>query len=240
MMVQLYLRKRRVESKMRDLVKEQFDAVAQSYDMQRRQLIPCFDDFYGTATTCVDVQMVAPRILDLGAGTGLFSSYVRQKYPEAQMTLVDLSDEMLKGAQTRFSGDTNIKYLTCDFANYHFDGQKYDAVISSLAIHHLSHQDKSALFHTIYDLLSDGGVFVNADQIAGTSSFFDNRFKEQWEHTIRQSGLSNEAVASAIERRKLDNNASVHAQLKWLREAGFTETDCVFKYNEFAVFFALK
>lgn len=225
---------------MSDLVKQQFDAVAQSYDMQRRQLIPCFDDFYGIASAWVDVQMVAPRILDLGAGTGLFSSYVRQKYPEALMTLVDLSEEMLKGARTRFSGDTNVKYLIGDFANYDFDGQKYDAVISSLAIHHLSHQDKNALFHTIYDLLSDGGVFVNADQTAGTSSFFDNRFKEQWEHIIRQSGLSNEVITSAIERRKLDNNASVHDQLKWLREAGFTETDCIYKYNEFAVFYALK
>ncbi|OAB41727.1 class I SAM-dependent methyltransferase [Paenibacillus glacialis] len=225
---------------MSDLLKEQFDAVAQSYDLQRRQLIPCFDDFYSTATAWVNVDKISPRILDLGAGTGLFSSYVRKKYPEAQLTLFDLSEEMLQGARIRFGEDSSVQYISGNLATYLFEGKQYDAVISSLAIHHLSHQDKRALFHTVHNIVTDGGIFVNADQAAGTSAYFDNRYKGQWEHTIRQSGLSNEVVASAIERRKLDHNATVENQLKWLREAGFVEAESVYKYNEFAIFFAQK
>ncbi|OAB40222.1 class I SAM-dependent methyltransferase [Paenibacillus antarcticus] len=225
---------------MSDLIKEQFDAVAQSYDLQRRQLIPCFDDFYSTARDWVNIDKKSPRILDIGTGTGLFAAYVQQKYPEAQLTLIDISEEMLKGARMRFGEDPNVQYISGDFATYAFDGQQYDIVISSLAIHHLAHEDKSRLFHKIYTRLTEGGIFVNADQIAGTSAYFDNLYKEQWEHTINQSGLPNEVIASAIERRKLDRNATFEDQLKWLSDAGFAEAECIYKYNEFGVFFAQK
>jgi len=225
---------------MSELLKVQFDAVAQSYDLQRRPLIPCFDDFYNTATAWINVNKKCPRVLDIGAGTGLFSACVRQKYPEAQLTLIDISEEMLKGARMRFGENHNVQYISGDFATYPFDGHSYDAVISSLAIHHLSHEDKSRLFHTIHPLLTEGGLFVNADQVAGTSAYFDNLYKKQWEDTVNLSGLSNEVIASAIERRKLDRNATIVDQLKWLSDAGFAEAECIYKYNEFAVFFAQK
>ena len=94
--------------------------------------------------------------------------------------------------------------------------------------------------HNVYHHLTDGGIFINADQAAGASFDLDHRYKEEWEATIRKSGLSNQVIESAIERRKLDINASVEDQLQWLLEAGFAEVDCVYEYNEFAVFFSRK
>lgn len=220
-------------------IKEQFDSVAQHYDRQRRQLIPCFDEFYHTAAAWVKIDKTAPRILDLGAGTGLFSSFVRHKYPEASLTLVDLSDEMLMQARHRFADDPKVHYIAADITTYRFD-EPFDAVISSLAIHHLSHPAKCTLFASIHELLSNEGLFVNADQAAGSSPYFDNLYKEQWENAIRQSGLSESVIESAIERRKLDVNATVAEQLQWLRQAGFNHTDNVYKYNEFCIFFAQK
>ncbi|GGH09270.1 class I SAM-dependent methyltransferase [Paenibacillus segetis] len=225
---------------MSDSLKRQFDAVAQDYDLQRRQLIPCFDDFYSMATSAVHTEQKAPRILDLGAGTGLFSSFVRLKYPDALLTLMDLSEEMLKGARYRFRDDPLVQYITADFAAYDFGEQRYDAVISSLAIHHLSHQDKRTLFRNVFNLLPEGGIFINADQASGSSPYFDLYYKEQWEDTIRRNGLTNEVIESAIERRKLDRNASVNDQIKWLSEAGFTASDCIYKYHEFALFYSRK
>jgi tRNA (cmo5U34)-methyltransferase len=225
---------------MNSLVKKQFDAVAQCYDQQRQQLIPCFDDFYSTAATWVNLEKKTPQILDLGAGTGLFSSYVRQQYPEAQLTLMDLSEEMLKEARTRFGDDPNVHYISADYTTDLFEDQRYDAIISSLSIHHLSHQDKRNLYRKVYHLLTEGGIFVNADQAAGTSAYFDKRYKGHWENTIIMSGLSTQVIESAIERRKLDHNATVEDQLKWLFEAGFAEADCIYKYHEFVIFFAQK
>ncbi|WP_237087902.1 class I SAM-dependent methyltransferase [Paenibacillus crassostreae] len=225
---------------MNDMIRKKFDEVAQSYDQQRRQLIPCFDDFYGTAMMLVNLEKKAPKVLDLGAGTGLFASYVRQQYPEAELTLIDLSEEMINQARIRFGDDSKVEYIVADYTTYSFGEKRYDAVISSLSIHHLSHQAKKILFHSVYKLLLDTGIFVNADQAAGSSSYFDNRYKQQWEEAILRNGLPTQVVESAIERRKLDINATVADQLLWLREAGFVETDCIYKNNEFAVFFSQK
>ncbi|MFF2907586.1 class I SAM-dependent methyltransferase [Paenibacillus sp. NPDC057934] len=224
---------------MNDLLKSQFDAVAQSYDLQRRQLIPCFDDFYGAAVSWMNTEIGTPRILDLGAGTGLFSSFAKQRYPNAKFTLVDISEKMLKMARQRFGNDPNVQYIAADYCNYPFTEQ-YDIILSSLSIHHLTHPDKSTLFQKIFNLLPQGGIFINADQAAGLSSYFDNRYKEHWEEDVRKSGLAEQAIEASILRRKQDINATVEDQLKWLRAAGFTEVNVVFSYNEFTVFFALK
>jgi tRNA (cmo5U34)-methyltransferase len=222
-----------------ELIRQQFDAVAQNYDNERRQLIPCFDDFYGTAASWIHTDKRNPSILDLGAGTGLFSSYARHKFPGASLTLIDLSSEMLRVARERFKNNDNVQYIKADYTQFSFD-QSYDIILSSLSIHHLSHAHKSKLFHTIFRLLSNGGVFVNADQAAGSSPYFDDQYKQQWEAGVRKTELSDPVIDSAMERRKLDINATVDDQLRWLREAGFKHSDCVYKYNEFAVFYSQK
>lgn len=224
---------------MNENVKKQFDAVAPEYDRQRRQLIPCFDDFYSIATDLVHCDSDAPRILDLGAGTGLFSSMIRNKYPNANLTLIDLSEEMLKEAHSRFGDDPSVSYIAADYSSYPYT-ENYDAIISSLSIHHLSHPAKRDLFHTVHQLLKEGGSFVNADQAAGTTAYWDQYYMSQWTTAIRQSGLTTGAIEAAIQRRSVDINATVEDQLRWLSEAGFVHSDCVYKNNGFAVFAAFK
>lgn len=220
-----------------DTVRKQFDAVARQYDEQRRSLIPCFDDFYGTAVSWVNMKIKRPAILDLGAGTGLFSSFVLDKYPQAAMTLVDFSEDMLKEARHRLANFPTVSYTSADYTTHPFD-MKYDAVISSLSIHHLEHEQKQALFRTINRLLTDGGVFVNADQAASRSPWINRRYDELWEQSVRSTGLASEPIEASIERKKQDRNAAMEDQLQWLRDAGFAAAECVFKHHEFAVFVA--
>ncbi|WP_040952613.1 class I SAM-dependent methyltransferase [Gorillibacterium massiliense] len=216
-----------------------FDANAQDYDKERRKLLPCFDTFYGTAVHLIETDNPAPTILDLGAGTGLLSAFILAKYPNANITLIDLSEKMLERAKERFAGRDNIRYLTGDYSQYSYN-ETYDYVVSSLSIHHLTQMDKAALFKTVFGILKGNGQFINADQVAGTSSFFDAYYREQWEASIRASGLTEEAMEASRQRRKLDINASVHDQIQWLQEAGFADADCVFKMYDFGVFYAKK
>ncbi|WP_269850752.1 class I SAM-dependent methyltransferase [Methanosarcina horonobensis] len=74
-------------------VQRKFDAVSKKYDEQRKKFIPCFDDFYGTAVSVASVGTESPRILDMGAGTGLLSAFLMKRYPGASLTLIDISEK---------------------------------------------------------------------------------------------------------------------------------------------------
>lgn len=218
-------------------VKKQFDAAAKEYDQQRRGLIPCFDGFYGAVVEWTDTHSTEPHILDLGAGTGLLSAMLLDKYPNARMTLIDFSADMLEQAKARFARNDRITYITADYTSYPFH-EPFDAVVSSLSIHHLPHPQKQELFRNIRGWLKPEGRFINADQAAGASELFDQTYRRYWLRDAAASGLSESAIAASVNRRSLDINAGLIVQLQWLQDAGFADADCVFKSNEFTVFVA--
>lgn len=221
------------------IIKKLFDAGAENYDWQRRHLIPCFDDFYGMALSLVHTDAPSPRILDVGAGTGLFASLVLQKYPDARMTLIDFSEKMLNGARQRFGQAPHVQYIVADYSTYPFT-ETYDVIISSLSIHHLPHQEKRKLFATLYRALRPGGIFVNADQVRGRSPATDAYYKQRWLEAVQKSGLPEHLIQASVERRKHDINASAEEQIRWMEEAGFSDVDCMYKNLEFAVFYGKK
>lgn len=223
---------------MKDEIKRLFDANASHYDPERRQLIPCFDDFYGMALSLVDSPSPSPRILDLGTGTGLFAAMVLEKYPAAQLTLVDLSDSMMAAAKERF-GPERFDYIVSDYTEMELDGD-YDFVISSLSIHHLTHPLKQRLFRKAYSWLRDGGAFINADQAAGHTAAADAYYRKRWLESVRASGLAAGSIEASLRRRELDINATVADQLSWLEQAGFHAVDCLYKSFEFSVFYGQK
>lgn len=220
-------------------VKEQFDQISKKYDSQRRVLIPCYDDFYGIGVEWLHVNTSTPKILDLGAGTGIFSQFVLEKYPQAEITLLDFSEQMLSVARERFKDIENVSFQVADMMTFK-PQQKYDAVISSLAIHHLTDEDKQKLFKKIHSMLNDGGFFVNAEQVKGTTDYIHSFYTQRRRHRLENSELSKESVEASYERNKLDKCASVSQQLTWLKEAGFNEVDCPFKYYIFAVLWGIK
>jgi tRNA (cmo5U34)-methyltransferase len=216
-------------------IKEQFGQVSKQYDSQRRYLIPCFDDFYSACLPLVRSLTHAKSVLDIGAGTGLFSQFIYHINPDLQFTLVDLSAQMLNVAHERFEGESNFKFVELDFAKDVLPG-KFDLIISSLAIHHLEDADKIKLYKNIYKALNDGGLFINADQVEGKNLLFDSLYKYLWRETVSHSGLDHEAIVQAFERTKLDKFAPLEDQLHWLEKAGFNEVDCIYKNLNFAVF----
>jgi len=211
-----------------------FDRTAATYDAARARLIPPYERFYGMAVELLPFDPAAEiRVLDLGAGTGLLSAFVRERFPNARLTLVDVAESMLERARQRL-GNHGVEYAVYDYGRRAIEGE-WDAVVSALSIHHLEDEAKRTLFCRIHAALVCGGVFVNAEQVAGPTPELTGRYHERWLAQIRERGATEEEIADAEYRMQADRCCSVDEQLAWMREAGFADADCWLKEGRFAV-----
>jgi tRNA (cmo5U34)-methyltransferase len=223
-----------------DTVRANFDEISKTYsDENRRKVIPCFDDLYSSGVSILTTEKTNPRILDLGAGTGLYASFLFNRYPGAVLSLIDFAGGMTEIAKQRFSMYDDVTYIIGDYMTADIDGA-FDIIISALSIHHLNAGGKAALFRRVHDWLNPGGEFLNADQIQSTNSAIQNRYEELWFSYVKDHGLTQEQIARMRQSMALDDPSPIVDQIAWLREAGFIEAECVYKHWNFAVLYAKK
>jgi tRNA (cmo5U34)-methyltransferase len=210
-----------------------FDATATSYNNERARLIPGYDRFYAAAIELIP--SAAQRILDLGAGTGLLTTHIRASFPTAHIELVDFSAPMLELARQRLSDDANVAFTLADYTAVPLPAE-LDAVVSALSIHHLEDDAKQALFHSVFRALRPGGLFINADHIAGPTPALEATYQQRWLDEVRRLGATEQQIADSLFRQQADRRSSVSDQLDWLTAAGFVDVDCWYKDGSFAVF----
>jgi tRNA (cmo5U34)-methyltransferase len=223
-------------------IKSNFDDLSRSKayaDENRRRVIPRFDDFYMAGVQILSCDKVAPRILDLGAGTGLYAEFVVARYPDAKLSLMDFSEEMIALAKKRFDKRENVDFIVDDYMNYDFENQ-FDIIISALSIHHQNEANKRLLYQKIYNLLAPCGEFLNADQIISPSPVLQDKYLALWMENAIENGFSEAEIERTKQSISLDDPSTIENQLVWLSEAGFSLADCIHKYLNFAVLYARK
>jgi SAM-dependent methyltransferase len=167
------------------------------------------------------------RILDLGTGDGRLLALVREElarrgHSDTEAVAVDFSPTMLDEVRKRFAGESSVSVVA-----HNLDGPlpalgKFDAAISSFAIHHLVHERKRALYVEIHGLLNPGGVFCNLEHVASPTLRLHQEFLERIGFTVETEDPSNKLL-------------DVETQLGWLREIGFIDVDCAWKWRELAL-----
>lgn len=223
-------------------IQDLFDRSSETYDRDRRRLIPCYDDFYSIPLEIIpflpDREL---RILDLGAGTGLLSAAVAELYPRALLTLVDLSPEMLRLAEERFTPGASgrVTFQVMDYGSEPLKGT-YDLIISALSIHHLTGSKKRDLFQKVHNALEPGGLFINADQILGENAVAERICTRIWLQKVRANGITENALSAALERMREDRMSPLSSQLDWLDKAGFTDITTWYRYYNFVVYSGTK
>ena len=193
------------------------------------------------------------RILDLGAGDAIILATVLEAFPQATGVALDFSSLMLERARDRLArfgdraaiAEANLESPSWSSA---VEG-KFDAILSGLAIHHLSDERKRSLYEEIYDVLSRGGVFLNLEHISSPTPLVEEMFNEAMaEHLyMRRRERGEDVTPEKVKRDFLERPdraanilAPVEAQCEWLREIGFVEVDCFWKYFELAIFGGLR
>ena len=159
-------------------------------------------------TAAATAGLDAATILELGIGTGETTRRILELHPEAHLTAIDSSAEMLERARADLpDSDLRLRRLEDPLPEGPFD-----LVVTALAVHHLDGAGKQALFRRVRDVLRPGGRFVLADVVVP-------------EHE--------EDVVTPIDG-VMDLPDRVDDQLQWLRDAGF-DVEPVWAYKDLAV-----
>jgi tRNA (cmo5U34)-methyltransferase len=184
----------------------------------------------GEAVVCELVPRSARRILDLGAGDGRLLALLRLDRPESRGVATDASPTMLDAARARFADDAMVEIVKHDLdapLSALGGAGAFDAVVSCFAIHHCSHARKRALYAEVFELLEPGGVFYNLEHVASPTPELHEAFFVAMGMTLADEDESNQLL-------------DVETQTGWLREIGFAQVDCFWKWRELAVFGGVK
>jgi|CXWL01.1.fsa_nt_gi tRNA (cmo5U34)-methyltransferase len=189
------------------------------------------------------------RILELGAGTGTLTRMLLEHFPEAQVTAVDGSAEMLEKAAEKlrpFGDRVKLERAVFERILDEGPGGSYDLIVSSFALHHMSHEDMPRFFCRLHASLSPAGRLVVADYVLTSYPGLQRRYEGVWvdwrrrnmkaAFGIEQSREGAFAEHEATKRAEGDNPAPLEHILGWLRGAGFQEAECHWKYYCYAVY----
>lgn len=166
------------------------------------------------------------RVLDVGCGDGRTLALVLAARPEATGVGVDFSPPMLAAAAERFVGDDRVVLAQHDLS-VTLDEQPaaegpFDLVVSSFAIHHLDDAGKARVHQEIGSRLLPGGAFLHLEHVASTTPVLHREFLDALGTPPDGEDPANQLVL-------------VGDYFIWLREAGFTDVDCLWKWREMAL-----
>lgn len=167
------------------------------------------------------------RILDLGTGDGRLLAMLRGERPSAGGVALDVSPAMLRAARERFRDDSKVQVLKHDLEEPLPDLGQFEAIVSSFVIHHVADSRKKALYSEIHAALCNGGIFCNLEHVAPVSPALHRRFLRAFGTSEADDDPSNQL-------------APLELQLDWLREIGFRDVDCHWKWLELALFGGVK
>ncbi len=162
------------------------------------------------------------RVLDIGTGDGRLLALVCASRPDARGVAIDFSPTMLNAAGQRFDGSGRIDVIEHDITQPLPPIGTFDAVVSSFAIHHCSDERKRELYKEVFGLLKHGGVFLNLEHVASPTERLHDAFLAAIGYTRQTEDRSNILL-------------DVETQLRWLREIGFEDVDCHWKWRELAL-----
>jgi SAM-dependent methyltransferase len=176
----------------------------------------------GESTLLEFIPQTTRRILDLATGDGRLLALAKREHPNTEAVAIDFSPAMIAAAEKRFADDSSVTVITHNLDNPLPGLGRFDAVISSFAIHHLAHERKRTLYSEIYGLLNAGGVFCNLEHVSSPTPALHAEFLREIDKTPVTEDPSN---------RLLD----LETQLVWMREIGFVDVDCHWKWRELAL-----
>jgi SAM-dependent methyltransferase len=192
------------------------------------------------------------RVLELACGPGLLAKALLQRYPSCSVLGLDGSGLMLqtaRGLLAPFGERFAAQEFDLSAGGWRDRMPVYQAVVSSLAVHHLDDGEKAALFRDVYQMLRPGGAFVVADIIRPACPRSNAIAAEAYDDVVRRQAQQYDGDLRVFEQFQrdqwnlfrypddsIDKPSTLFDQLRWLVEAGFRDVDAVWMRAGHAIF----
>jgi tRNA (cmo5U34)-methyltransferase len=187
--------------------------------LEKRDTMPHRAEGHAALSELLDGAEIS-RVLDLGTGDGFTLGRVLATRPGAVGIGLDFSTEMLARARDAFAGESRIEIREHNLDDpLPSDLGSFDLVVSSFAIHHCVPDRQRALYGEVFARLDEGGRFANLEHVASATPALHEEF----------------LVAIGADEDPSNKLVAVETQLGWLRNIGFVDVDCFWKWRELAL-----
>ena len=185
------------------------------------------------------------RVLDIGAGYGALTRLILNAFPHSTVVVHDYSEVMLREARMYLSGASDaVTFVRGDMMSDDWMKDisgKFDAVVSTIAIHNVRHQERiRSIYNDVFSMVSNGGCFFNADyvhhaptvqRVRDHQQLMEQRFNIRqatgtWQPIIEVKRRMEEAVSGAPAPNVDYQRSTLNDHMEWMRAAGFDHVEC--------------
>lgn len=210
---------------------EFFDKRSGTYDAHMKESVVSFEQFYSHVADGVANTQDRVRILDIGCGTGLELEWIFKRAPNADITGVDLSSELLNKLRTKYEKCLNqITLVQKSYLTLPLGKGIYDYVVAVMTLHHLLPDQKQKLYRSIKKALKSDGKYIEGDYIVTPEK--EKQFLDNYYELCR----SDKKIKGGTHH--IDIPLSLETQKRILVEAGFSSVDVLWLQGETAVYVA--
>lgn len=206
-----------------------FKARVDGYDEHMRLNVDGFKQIYTMVAEPIEKMQKAVNVLDLGCGTGLELEAVFQKIPNAWVTGVDLSQEMLDRLAEKYADKKKqISFELGSYLEIPFPETKYDYALSVMTLHHLTKEEKVIVYQKIFNSLKDDGIYIEADYVVSPS---EEAIRFQHYQEIKETYGIND-----MHNYHVDIPFSKKTQTQLFNEAGFVSVEVILELENANIF----
>jgi tRNA (cmo5U34)-methyltransferase len=168
-------------------------------------------------------------ILDLGCGNGNVTAQLIPYFPNARFTLIDASAEMIDLCRKQFN-NYDIVYVNKYFKEFLFKKESYDLIVAGFSLHHCDENEKQSIFNNINNSLKKRGIFSYSDLMISKTNPDHPMLLEKWKEFVNTNFSDGEKWLWLMEHYEaFDKPTDYQVQIKWMRNAGFSDIQIPFK-----------
>ena len=177
-------------------------------------------------------------IIDFGIGTGLELEAIFERFPNAEVTGLDIADNMLELLKHNYP-EKKIDLHLASYLDFDFGDSHYDAALSVMTLHHYDHETKTGLYRRILNCIKPNGIYIECDYMLSGNEHENAQEVEDF-YFREYSRLKDEQGITDSREYHYDTPCTVANQIRMLYDAGFSSVKEMWRKENAVVLVAYK